>query len=72
MVARWAHNPKVIRSNRVPATQKKISILLVFFYRIIFIRKFAEIKIIPYLCTRNTEQVLTKIAGWSSGSSLGS
>ncbi len=32
---------------------------------------FGDIKRMSYICTRNTE-VLTKIAGWSSGSSLGS
>jgi len=25
VVARWAHNPKVVRSNRTSATQKKLS-----------------------------------------------
>ena len=31
LVARWAHNPKVIGSSPVPATQKAIEIRLLFF-----------------------------------------
>lgn len=35
------------------------------------VKIFGDIKKMPYICTRNTE-ILTEIAGWSSGSSLGS
>ena len=31
VVARWAHNPKVVGSNLAPATKKKSAVLLTFF-----------------------------------------
>jgi len=46
LVARWAHNPKVVSSSLAPATEKRSS-MKIFFYAQIFIINYRLVNNLP-------------------------
>ena len=63
VVARWAHNPKVVRSSRAPATKKRLANANLFFFGFRdgpFVRKWDE-RSVPAFLFQTFETLVTLI-----------